>query len=178
MLAGYLGVSTAEDLSLRDEVDIEAASTELSERQRQEVSTTADLDGRAPIARVLDFLEEVLLASASGEGSEESVLTAARRLLGATGDVLKVLDTLRALVAESDLAGTSQQEFEAVADNGEGTRCVEAALSASRPNIQERWVPPPIPTRRLGRRGRGTRGTRVTALQDFHGLSSRGLGFG
>ena len=73
---GFLGVGLAEDLSLKEGVDIETASTELSEQQRQDVSATA---------RVLDFLEEVLLASASGEGLEESILVVARRLLGETG---------------------------------------------------------------------------------------------
>ena len=90
-------------------MDIETASTELSEQQWQEVSATADLDGRALFARMLDFLEEVLLASASGEGSEESVLVAARKLLGATWDILEILDTLRSLVADSDLVGVNQR---------------------------------------------------------------------
>ena len=90
-------------------MDIETASTELSEQQRQEVSATADLDRRAPFAWVLYFLEEVLLALAFGEGSEESVLVAARRLLGATGDILEILDTLRSLVADSDLVGVNQR---------------------------------------------------------------------
>ena len=76
-------------------MEIEFASTVLSEDQRQVVSTMSDLDDRAPISRVLNFLEEVFLASASGVESEESVLAKARQLLGASGDILKIQDTLR-----------------------------------------------------------------------------------
>ena len=57
------------DVMLDEDVEIELASTELSEDQRQAVSTTSDLDDRAPFTRVLDFLEEVFLALASGVGS-------------------------------------------------------------------------------------------------------------
>ena len=106
-MVGFLGVGLAEDLSLKEGVDIATASTELSEQQRQDVAATA---------RMLDFLEEVLLASASGEGSEESVLAGARRLLETTGDILKILDTLRSLVADSDLVGMIQQECDTIAD--------------------------------------------------------------
>ena len=48
-------------------MEIESASAELSEVQRQAVSTMSDLDDPTPFMRVLDFLEEVFLASASGE---------------------------------------------------------------------------------------------------------------
>ena len=83
-MAGFLGVRQVQGLSLEKEVNIEKASIELSEQQRQEVWVTADLDARAPFSRMLYFLEEVLLASASGEGLEESILVVARRLLGET----------------------------------------------------------------------------------------------
>ena len=59
MLAGFLGVSTAQSISLAEDVDIEMASGELSEQQCQEVSLKVDLDMRAPVQRVLDFMEEV-----------------------------------------------------------------------------------------------------------------------
>ena len=79
MLAGFLGINTDPAIALAEGVDIEMASGKLSEQQRQEVSVEADLDSKAPVFRVLDFLEEVLLASASGEPSEEALLTTARR---------------------------------------------------------------------------------------------------
>ena len=68
-MAGYLGADASGDVMLDEDVEIELASTELSEDQRQAVSTTSDLDDRAPFTRVLDFLEEVFLALASGVGS-------------------------------------------------------------------------------------------------------------
>ena len=67
MLVEFLGISTAPSISLAKGVDIKMASGELSELQCQEVSVEADLDAKAPLHRVLDFLEEVLLALASGE---------------------------------------------------------------------------------------------------------------
>ena len=82
-------------------MEIEFASTELTEDQRRVVSTTSDLDDRAPFIWVLNFLEEVLLASASGSESEESVLAKTRQLLRASGDILKILDTLRGLARYS-----------------------------------------------------------------------------
>ena len=44
MLAGFLGVSTAQSISLAEDVDIEMASGELSEQQCQEVSLKVALD--------------------------------------------------------------------------------------------------------------------------------------
>ena len=108
LLASYLGTEGPDDLTLAEDAEIEFASTdlteltELTENQRRVVSTASDLDGRAPFTQVLDFLEEVLLALASGSGSEESVLTKVRQLLGASGDILKIMGTLRALVADFD----------------------------------------------------------------------------
>ena len=64
MLSGFLGITTSPAIALAEGVDIEMASGELSEHQRQEISVEADLDLKAPVFRVLDFLEEVLLASA------------------------------------------------------------------------------------------------------------------
>ena len=49
MLAGFLGVMTAPAIALAKGVDIELASGELSERQRQEISVEADLDTKAPV---------------------------------------------------------------------------------------------------------------------------------
>ena len=76
----------------------------------------SDLDDCAPFTRFLDFLEEMFLASASVVGSEESVLAAARQLMGATGDILKILDTWRSLVADSDLTGRTQLFWARVKD--------------------------------------------------------------
>ena len=90
-------------MHIQDEVAIEGASQELSEAQRQEVSVGSDLDERAPLTWVLDFLGQVLLVAASGIYSGKGVLEAARQLLGATGDVVVILDTLRSLVATADL---------------------------------------------------------------------------
>ena len=76
----------------------------------------SDLDDCAPFTRFLDFLEEMFLASASVVGSEESVLAAARQLMGATGDILKILDTWRSLVADSDLSRRTQLFWARVKD--------------------------------------------------------------
>ena len=81
----------------------------------------SDLDDCAPFTRFLDFLEEMFLASASVVGSEESVLAAARQLMGATGDILKILDALRSLLADSDLIGRSQWEYDTADDRAKGT---------------------------------------------------------
>ena len=51
---------------LKDGVEIEEASQELSEGQRLNVSVGSDLDERAPFTRVLHFMEHVLLVAASG----------------------------------------------------------------------------------------------------------------
>ena len=76
MLAGFLGVPY--DVTLDESVAIERAANELSEHQRQEISTKADLDEIVPTIRVLDFLEEVLLAAASGDPVEGSLWDMAR----------------------------------------------------------------------------------------------------
>ena len=100
MLSGFLGVPIALAIQLEEPVDIEMAADELSELQRQEVSVEADLDAKAPVFRVLDFLEEVFLIAASGDPLEESLLVMARRLLEDTSDVIGILDTLRFLVSD------------------------------------------------------------------------------
>ena len=73
MLAGFLGLPIPGDVTLNEPVDIERAAGELSEDQRQGVSMEADLDRTAPPLRVLDFLEEVMLAAASGASVEGSL---------------------------------------------------------------------------------------------------------
>ena len=78
----------------------------------------ADLDSKAPVFRVLDFLEEVLLVAASGKPLEASLLATARQLLEATSDVIGILDTLRSLVSDSDIGGTSQRKCEPETDSG------------------------------------------------------------
>ena len=133
MLAGFLGISTAQSISLAKGVDIEMASGELSELQRQEVSVKAALDAKAPVHRVLDFLEEVLLASTSGEPSEESLLITARQLLRATGDILEILDTLRSLVSDSYIGGMGQRKCDPAVDSGVESAGEEAAFLAHRP---------------------------------------------
>ena len=145
MLAGFLGVMAAPAIALAKGVDIELASGELSERQRQEISVEADLDPKAPVFRVLDFLEEVLLASASGESSEVSLLTTARQLLEATGDVIGILDALRSLVLDSDIGGTSQRKWDPEVDSG--TELASEALqslvsdSDTEGTGQQKWDP-------------------------------------
>ena len=99
MLTGFLGLLIPGDVTLNEPVDIERAAGELSEDQRQGVSREADLDHAAPALRVLDFLEEVMLAAASGAPVEVSLLGLARRLLQSTSDVIGILDTLRSLVS-------------------------------------------------------------------------------
>ena len=56
----------ADLIRLEDNSDIEAVSAELSEEQRREVSTAGGLDRRASALGLLDFVEEILVASASG----------------------------------------------------------------------------------------------------------------
>ena len=65
-MSGFLRVPTTLAIELEEAVDIEMAADELLELQRQEISVEADLDSKAPVFRVLDFLEEVL-----GKPSEE-----------------------------------------------------------------------------------------------------------
>ena len=165
MLAGFLGISTTPSISLEKGVDIEMASGELSEQQRQEVSMKADLDAKAPVHRVLDFLEEVLLALASGEPSEEALLTTARRLLGATGGILEILDTLRSLVSDSDIGGTVQRKCEPAVDSGVESAGEEAAFLARRPRRRHRFPS-------LICDGSLSRATRVVALSTLYTLHS------
>ena len=115
---------------LKDGVAIEGASHELSEAQRLDVSVGSDLDERAPFTRVLDFLGHVLLVAASGMVSGKGVLEEARRLLGATGDVVAILGTMKSLVAAADLQGVVQQKLERDTDIGGNE---EAALLAGAP---------------------------------------------
>ena len=103
LLANCLEKEGPDAMTLAEDAEIEFASSELTEDQRRVVSTASDLNGRASFTQVLDFLEEVLLASASGSGSKELVLAKARQLLGASGDILNILGSLRNLVADSDL---------------------------------------------------------------------------
>ena len=103
-------------MHIKEDVGIEGASAKLSEAQRQTVSLESDLDARAPFSWVLDFLEHALLSVASGVGSGKAVLVAACRLLGATGDVMVILETLRSLVATADIRGTGQQKSDAALD--------------------------------------------------------------
>ena len=142
------------------------------------VSVTADLNGRALFAQVLDFLEEVLLASASGEGSEESILGAARRLLGAMEYILKILDTLRSLVSDSDIGGMGQQKCDPVNCSGRDVAGTEVAFLADRPRRRERWGPSLIPDRRPSRTARADHGMRSSEGRDLHGLPSYDLGRG
>ena len=85
------------------------------------------------LLRVLDFPEHILLLAASGVSSGKEVLEAVRRLLGATGDVMVILETLRSLVATADLPGISQQKSDVGLDtSGKG----EAAFMATAPYSQ------------------------------------------
>ena len=127
-------------MTFEEDVDIKSASTELSEVQRQAFSTNSDLDDCALFMRVLDFLEEVFLALASGVGSEESVVAAAIQLLGAIGDNLKILDTLRSLLADSDILGRSQRVYDTADDRREGASRAETALMASHTYKQKEWT--------------------------------------
>ena len=129
----------------------------------------ADLDLKAPVFRVLDFLEEVLLASASEEPSEVSLLTTARRLLGATGDILGILDTLRSLVSDSDIGGTSQRKCDPEVDSGVDRSRISfhrpsyclAVRCVTRGGFPRRCPPTRIPWRRRGKTIAS--GKRVTA---------------
>ena len=133
LLAQYLGRPVSLVVHLRDGADIEGASQELSEGQRLEVSVGSDLDEKAPFTRVLDFMGHVLLVAASGMDSGKGVLEEARRLLGATGDVVAILDNMRSLVTRADLRGLARQKFESGRDIGDAE---EASLLAGAPHIR------------------------------------------
>ena len=115
---------------LKDGVEIEGASQELSEGQRLDMSVGSDLDKRAQFTRVLDFMGHILLVAASGMDSGNGVLEKARRLLGATGDVVVILDTMKSLVAGADLRGFAQRKLESEPNIGGAE---EAALLAGAP---------------------------------------------
>ena len=139
MLSGFLGVPIASAIQLEEPVDIEMAADKLSELQRQEVSVEADLDAKAPVFRVLDFLEGVFLIAASGDPLEESLLVMARRLLEDTSDVIGILDTLRSLV--SDGGGTTQRKFEPEMDSGSESPSEGSAFLAQHSDRRPRRVP-------------------------------------
>ena len=80
------------------------------------------------------------MASASGSGSEELVLARARQLLGASGDILKIMDTLRALVADSDLLEKSQRLYDTADGQKEETGHSGTAFLAGRPYSQAAWA--------------------------------------
>ena len=153
------------------------ASGKLSELQHQEVSVEADLDAKAPLHRVLDFLEEVLLTAASGEPSEEALLTTARRLLGATGGILDILDTLRSLVSDSDIGGTVQRKCEPAVDSGVESAWEEAAFLAHRSRRRHRF-PSLIRDGGLSRDTCVVGGTSSLGGRGLHGLSLQGVAGG
>ena len=118
MLTGFLGLPIPGDVTLHEPVEIERAASELSEGQRQGVSTEADLDHTAPVFRVLDFLEEVLLAAASGDPVEGSLLGLARGLLQSTNYVIGILDILRSLVSTAGIPAQRKSELGVDSANG------------------------------------------------------------
>ena len=125
LLAQYLGRPVSALVHLKEGPDIEGASQELSEEQQREVSVGSDLDEKATFIRVLEFMGHVLLVAASGVDSGNGMLEEAQQLLSAMGDVVPILDTMKALVVTSDLRELARQKFDCAPDIGDA---VEAAL--------------------------------------------------
>ena len=96
----------AELIRIADDSDIEAAAMELTEEQRCEVSAAAGLDRRASARAILDFVEEVLGAAASGIDSWGPLYTKSCELLSSTVDVLDIMRTLRELVEADGVSST------------------------------------------------------------------------
>ena len=134
-----------------------------------------DLDSKAPVFRVLDFLEEVLLVSASGEPLEASLLATAMRLLEATSDVFGIL---RSLVSDSDIEGTSKRKCEPEMDSGTESVSEGAAFLAHHP-IHRPQGPPSL-TRSKGpdRDTRRVRRTQAPGDSGLYGLPPFGVAGG
>ena len=94
------------------------------------------------------------------------------------GDILKILDTLRSLVADSDLILRSQREYDTADNRGEKTSRAETAFMAGHPYSRAGWAASLIPAGSLGQAFCGACGHRPLVVQDPHGLPSDRLGVG
>ena len=122
----------ADLIRLADDSDIEAAASELTEGQRHKASTAGGLDRRARALAILDFVQEILVASASGDDTWDLLYSKSCELLSSTVDVMDIMRTLRELIAEDSVSTPDvfKQETEAIAlIADEGTQGTDMAPS-------------------------------------------------
>ena len=84
--------------------DIEFASVEISEAGRKEVSVASGLDVQLSVTRLLEFLEEILVASVSKDGSWDQLSGKEWGLLELAPDMKGQISILWGLVLESPVA--------------------------------------------------------------------------